>query len=196
MHDSGVGRLLVASLHQSIVEELPFRLDFYESWFNPVGLREGRIGLAPLTAVLSFLRQENGDAYTRCTARAGRYSADWYYDALSPARRRLLHWLPRRLRVWQVTRLSRELVGQTYGGSRLVTRGVGWGRGVLDLRASVFCQVRAHVPHPLCEYYASAVDRLFELCRVEMGARPTSCRAMGADRCLLTLSSHLDRAER
>ena len=36
---------------------------FYENWLNAEGLREGTIGLAPLYAVLSFLRQE-GDAYS------------------------------------------------------------------------------------------------------------------------------------
>jgi hypothetical protein len=35
MDDSGVGRLLVASLHQSIAEELPSRLEFYEAWLHP-----------------------------------------------------------------------------------------------------------------------------------------------------------------
>ena len=76
MTDDGVGRLLVASLHQGIADLLPTRLEFYESWLNPSGLREGRIGLAPLAAVLSFLRQE-GEAYRLVAARAGEYSAEW-----------------------------------------------------------------------------------------------------------------------
>ena len=62
MIDAGIGRLLVASLHQGIADLLPTRLEFYESWLNPAGLRDGRIGLAPLAAVLSFLRQE-GEPY-------------------------------------------------------------------------------------------------------------------------------------
>ena len=65
MTDAGVGRLLVASLHQGIQDVLPTRLDFYESWLNPAGLRDGRIGLAPMAAVLSFLRQE-GEPYDEC----------------------------------------------------------------------------------------------------------------------------------
>ena len=69
MTEGGVGRLLVASLHQAIADLLPARLEFYEAWLNPVGLREGRIGLAPLAAVLSFLRQE-GDAYRWCHSSA------------------------------------------------------------------------------------------------------------------------------
>ena len=62
MREAGIGRVLVASLHQAIADILPTRLGFYENWLNAEGLREGTIGLAPLFAVLSFLRQE-GDAY-------------------------------------------------------------------------------------------------------------------------------------
>ena len=50
--------MLVASLHQGISDLIPTRLEFYENWLNPTGMRDGRIGLAPLAAVLSFLRQE------------------------------------------------------------------------------------------------------------------------------------------
>jgi len=70
MREAGVGRVLVASLHQAIADILPTRLSFYENWLNAEGLREGTIGLAPLYAVLSFLRQE-GDAYGLITTRAG-----------------------------------------------------------------------------------------------------------------------------
>jgi len=56
MREAGVGRVLVASLHQAIADLLPTRLSFYENWLNAEGLREGTIGLAPLYAVLSFLR--------------------------------------------------------------------------------------------------------------------------------------------
>lgn len=189
MHDGGVGRLLVASLHQSIADELPSRLDFYEAWFNPVGLRDGRIGLAPLAAVLSFLRQEGGDAYRLVARRAGVYSAEWMVDGLSSWRRRLVMWAPRRVRVWLVLGLARRLVRQTYGGSRVVTRGVGVGRGRVDLRGSVFCQVRDRVPHPLCEFYASALGELLSRFDLPMEARTAECRAAGAERCTIALTS-------
>ena len=74
MREAGIGRVLVASLHQGIADILPTRLGFYENWLNAEGLREGTIGLAPLYAVLSFLRQE-GDAYRLITTRAGEYAA-------------------------------------------------------------------------------------------------------------------------
>ena len=66
----------MASLHQGIADLLPTRLEFYESWLNPSGLRDGRIGLAPLAAVLSFLRQE-GEPYRLIVGRAGEYTAEW-----------------------------------------------------------------------------------------------------------------------
>ena len=59
MNDAVVGRLLVASLHQAILHLLPTRLEFDEAWLNPGGLRQGRIGLALLAAVVSFLRLES-----------------------------------------------------------------------------------------------------------------------------------------
>ena len=43
MIEAGIGRLLVASLHQAIADLLPTRLEFYEAWLNPAGLRDGRI---------------------------------------------------------------------------------------------------------------------------------------------------------
>ena len=87
MRDPGVGRVLVASLHQGIADILPTRLAFYENWLNAEGLRGGTIGLAPLYAVLSFLRQEEGDAYDLITARAGEYAAEWTVESMSPFQR-------------------------------------------------------------------------------------------------------------
>src|SRR5439155_2705956 len=74
MAETRIGRVLVASLHQAIADLLPTRLEFYENWLNVAGLREGTIGLAPLTAVLSFLRTE-GHAYNLITSPAGEYAA-------------------------------------------------------------------------------------------------------------------------
>ena len=93
MNDAGVGRLLVASLHQGIADLLPTRLEFYEAWLNPAGLREGKIGLAPLAAVLSFLRQE-GEPYRLIAARAGEYSAEWTVAGLPPIQRTIIRAAP------------------------------------------------------------------------------------------------------
>src|SRR6476469_9709820 len=97
MSDAGVGRLLVASLHQGIADLLPSRLEFYESWLNPTGLRDGRIGLPPLAAVLSFLRQE-GEPYQLVAARAGEYTAEWMVAELAPLQRTIIRSAPRLIR--------------------------------------------------------------------------------------------------
>lgn len=186
MNDAGVGRLLVASLHQGIADVLPTRLDFYESWLNPSGLREGRIGLAPLAAVLSFLRQE-GEAYRLVTARAGEYSAEWTFAEMPAYERTLMRALPDGLRLRLVSRIARRMVQQTYGGSRARVR---WrnGRGAVDIRGSIFCEVRDAVEQPLCEFYASAIRRLMYLFNIEVEVGTDRCRATGAAQCFMMVS--------
>jgi bacteriochlorophyll 4-vinyl reductase len=185
MNDAGVGRLLVASLHQAIADLLPTRLEFYESWLNPPGLREGRIGLAPLAAVLSFLRQE-GEAYRLVTERAGEYSAEWMVVELPAFERSLVQAMPDAVRLRLVARLARRMVRQTYGGSRAVIR---WrkGRGSVDLRGSIFCEVRDATEQPLCEFYAAAFRRLMGLFNIQVEVGTDGCRATGAGKCLLSV---------
>jgi hypothetical protein len=161
MNDAGVGRLLVASLHQGIADVLPTRLDFYESWLNPAGLRDGRIGLAPMAAVLSFLRQE-GEQYDEIARRAGAYTAEWMVRAMSPFERRFANALPPRLRLWYVMRLVRRSCAdlQRQPGDRpLALRRHRRGRPA----GSLFCQVREPVAHPLCAFYAAAIEKLTAL---------------------------------
>src|SRR5688572_8245478 len=115
MHDAGVGRLLVASLHQGIADLLPTRLEFYESWLNSSGLRDGRIGLAPLAAVLSFLRSE-GEPYYMVAARAGEYTAEWSVAEVAPWYRALVQLMPPRIRTRLVIRMAQRIIRSTYGG--------------------------------------------------------------------------------
>jgi bacteriochlorophyll 4-vinyl reductase len=187
MTDAGVGRLLVASLHQGIADVLPTRLDFYESWLNPAGLRDGRIGLAPMAAVLSFLRQE-GELYPEIARRAGEYTAEWMVAAMPPLERRFAAWLPPRLRMWYVMRLARRLVRQTYSGSRAIVRWRSGGVGAVDLRGSLFCQVREPTAQPLCQFYAAAISRLTKLFDLEVAVETDGCRATGAPKCLIALA--------
>ena len=42
MRDAGIGRVLVASLHQGIADILPTRLGFYENWLNAEGCAKAR----------------------------------------------------------------------------------------------------------------------------------------------------------
>jgi bacteriochlorophyll 4-vinyl reductase len=186
MSEQGVGRVLVASLHQGIADVLPTRLSFYENWLNAEGLREGTIGLAPLYAVLSFLRQE-GEAYRTITTRAGEYAAEWTVQSLPPTRRALLQAMPAWLRRRMLLRLARHLVRDTYQGSRAILR---LRRGVarIDLRASIFCTVREPAAHPLCGFYAAAFTRLMYMFALDANTEVVACRGTGESSCILQLA--------
>jgi hypothetical protein len=186
MPEAGIGRVLVASLHQGIADILPTRLTFYENWLNAEGLREGTIGLAPLYAVLSFLRQE-GDAYTLITTRAGEYAADWTVQSMRPIQRSMIKAAPLWLRRRILLRLSRRLVQSSYKGSRAISR-LRAGTARVELRASVFCTVRERVPHPLCGFYAAAFTRMLALFDIGASAEVIGCRATGEATCLLNVS--------
>lgn len=177
--------MLVASLHQGLVDLHPTRLEFYEAWLSPVGLREGRIGLAPLAAVLSFLRQE-GEPYRLVAARAGEYTAEWTYAGLPSFERAAARAAPPWLRVHLAMRIARRMIRATCQGSRTVGR---WrkGRGIVDIRGSIFCEVRDRWDHPLCEFYASALRRLMQLFDLEVEVATEACRATGAGHCLMSI---------
>ena len=185
MIEAGIGRLLVASLHQAIADLLPTRLEFYEAWLNPTGLRDGRIGLAPLAAVLSFLRLE-GEQYRLVAARAGEYTAEWWVADLPAFKRTVIRATPPALRVHLVMRLARAMVRSTYRGSRAIIR---WrkGKGAVDLRGSIFCEVRDRVETPLCEFYASALRRLLLLFSLDAEVGLEQCRATGAGQCVMVI---------
>jgi hypothetical protein len=186
MSEPRIGRVLVASLHQAIGDVLPTRLEFYENWINVNGLREGTIGLAPLSAVLSFLRTE-GAAYASITARAGEYAGDWTVNTLSPFERRFIRRLPASLRARAALRVARMLVRSTYPGSRAIVR-LKKGRASVDLRGSLFCEVRETSILPLCGFYASAIRRVMELFELRADATVTECRAGGSRKgCLLSV---------
>jgi bacteriochlorophyll 4-vinyl reductase len=186
MREAGIGRVLVASLHQGIADILPTRLGFYENWLNAEGLREGTIGLAPLYAVLSFLRQE-GDAYRLITTRAGEYAAEWTVQSMPPVHRAMIKaapvWLRRRL----LLRLASRLVRNSYKGSRAISR-LRRGTASIDLRASVFCQVRGAVAYPLCGFYAAAFTRLLALFDIGARTEVVACRGTGETTCVLNVA--------
>lgn len=183
MNEAGIGRVLVASLHQGIADLLPSRLEFYEFWLTPVGLREGRIGLAPLGAVLSFLRQE-GEVYTAVATRAGEYAADWTLAETSPVRRRLIQAAPLWLRRRLVAGLACDLVHGSYGASHARVR---WTRdtAALEIRGSIFCHVREPATLPLCDYYAAALRTLMARFDLEAEVAIAACHGLGAPSCQL-----------
>jgi bacteriochlorophyll 4-vinyl reductase len=186
MPEAGIGRVLVASLHQGIADILPTRLAFYENWLNAEGLREGTIGLAPLYAVLSFLRQE-GDAYKLITTRAGEYAADWTVQSMPPIQHAMLKAAPVWLRSRLLLRLARRLVHSSYKGSRAISQ-LRAGTARVELRASVFCTVREKVPHPLCGFYSAAFTRLLALFDIGASTEVIACRGAGEPTCVLNVS--------
>ena len=173
--DARIGRVLVASLHQAIADVLPDRLEFYENWLTVPGLREGTIGLAPLSAVLSFLRLE-GEAYNRTTARAGEYAADWTVSSMSALERRVIGALPTVWRARGAFRTARALVRSTYPGSRVKVR-LRRGMASIDLRGSLFCETREATAMPLCGFYAAAIARVLSQFALEASAEVHECRA-------------------
>jgi hypothetical protein len=180
MSEPRIGRVLVASLHQAIADLLPNRLEFYENWLNTSGLRDGTIGLAPLSAVLSFLRSE-GEAYDLIAARAGEYAADWTVASRPAFERRVHLALPARLRARAALKTARALVRATYPGSRAVTK-VRRGMASVDLRGSLFCEVRQASTLPLCGFYTTAIARILHLYDLPSEVRVEECRASGSRR--------------
>ncbi len=186
MRQAGIGRVLVASLHQGIADILPTRLGFYENWLNAEGLREGTIGLAPLYAVLSFLRQE-GDAYQLITTRAGEYAAEWTVESMSSMQQALIRSAPLWLRIRVLLRLARQLVRSSYQGSRAISR-LRKGTASVDVRASIFCTVREPVPQPLCGFYAAAITRLMMIFNIGAHTEIVACRGKGGPTCVLKVA--------
>lgn len=178
--------MLIASLHQGISDLMPSRLEFYENWLNPIGMRDGKIGLAPLAAVLSFLRQE-GEPYTLVTSRAGEYAAQWTYDNLSPIKRSLIRALPVMMRARMAMRLAKTVVRGSYEGSRAVVK-LRRGEGTFVLRSSIFCAVREPFDWPLCVFYSAALAHLFALVGVTGEVRVHSCQGVGDSGCVIAVT--------
>ena len=166
MSDAGIGRLLISSLHQGIADVSPNRLEFYENWLSAKGMRDGRIGLAPLGAVLSFLHREEAPTNDQIVERAGRYAADWTFVELSPLRRWYIQRLPTSMRARAALSLGKKLVIATVRQSRVKTRFNGTTAGI-DIDSALFDQLREPATIPMRAYYASAVARLMAYCAVD-----------------------------
>src|SRR5207302_4617530 len=96
-------------------------------------------------------------------------------------------WIRNRL----VLRLCDRLVHASYRRSRLTSK-LRKGVAALDLRESVFCDVREPVEHPLCGFYTAAFARLFALFSVPAKIDVTSCRAKGAATCTMSVTIEQD----
>jgi hypothetical protein len=166
MNDPGIGRLLISSLHQGISDVAPTRLEFYENWLSPTGMRDGRIGLAPLGAVLSFLHREEAPINSQIAECAGRCAADWTFAGVSSLGRWCLHRLPSMMRVRTALFLVRRLVRGTIRQSRVTAR-VSGAAGVIEIRSAALEQLREPASMPMLGYYAAAIQRLLTLCAVD-----------------------------
>lgn len=186
MDQGGVGRVLVASLHQGISDLMPTRLEFYENWLHPKGLRDGKIGLAPLAAVLSFLRQE-GEPYSLVTQRAGEYAAEWTFADLNGIERAVIRGMPMTLRARLAMQIAKRVIRRSYRSSRAITQ-LRRGEGTLTLRGSIFCGVREPFNRPLCVYYSAALSRLLTLLEVEAEVRVHTCCGTGQQACVISMT--------
>jgi hypothetical protein len=165
MVDAGIGRLLISSLHQGIGDEAPTRLDFYENWLSPTGMRDGRLGLAPLGAVLSFLYREGPPTNDRIAQRAGIHAADWTFAELSSFRRGAIDRLPLWLRTRAAIAVGRTVVKTTVRESRVKTR-LRRMSGYVEIRSALFEQLRDPATRPMRVFYAAALQRVFEHCGI------------------------------
>ncbi|MGH9200242.1 MAG: hypothetical protein ACRD2A_03290 [Vicinamibacterales bacterium] len=166
MVDAGIGRLLISSLHQGIGEVAPTRLDFYETWLSPTGMRDGRLGLAPLGAVLSFLYREGPPTTDRIARRAGTHAADWTFADLSAFRRRLIERLPAWLRTRAALSIGRQLVKTTVRQSRVKAR-LRRSSGQVEIHSALFDQLREPASIPMRSFYAAALQRMFQRCGID-----------------------------
>ena len=149
------------------------RLEFYENWLSPAGMRDGRIGLAPLGAVLSFLHREGPPANDDIARRAGTCAADWTYEEISALRRWYIRRLPVRLRVRAALRLGKRLVMATVRRSKVKTR-MRDGGAVVEIRSALFEQLRDPASVPMRGFYAAALQRLLALCGVDAEVKVAS----------------------
>jgi hypothetical protein len=166
MVDAGIGRLLISSLHQGIADVVPSRLEFYEGWLSAKGMRDGRIGLAPLGAVLSFVHREGPPASDQIVESAGRYAADWTFAGLSGLRRWYIRKLPTGVRSRAALSLGKKLILATVRESKVKTRIDGASAGI-DIKSALFDQLRDPATIPMRRFYASAIARLLEQCGID-----------------------------
>ena len=184
MTEARIGRLLAACLHQAILEQLPQRIDFYENWLHPDGLRDGNIGLAPITAVVGFLRTE-GDAYDRVMAQAGTLAAEWSVTSMSAIRKRALMWLPRGLRTRAALRVAAE-IGRDICSTTRARASVKGSSARVEVRESLFCAVRGQQATPLCGFYVAVAIETLRKLGLTAGGRIDRCRAIEGGNCILT----------
>lgn len=186
MSEARIDRLLAAALHQAIADLLPARLEFYESYLRPRGWREDAVNLAPVSAVLSFLRHEGGETYDAVMTQAATYAAEWWLARQSWHVRVTGPRLPAFLRLRQVGTLGKRHFETSYRGTRVRVR-ARRRRVDLEIRGSIFCTSRDHGHSPQCRYYLAFLERLVvDDGRSYRGAL-LACRAHEGEVCVVRL---------
>ncbi len=178
-----VGRLLAAAVHQAITDELPTRIDFYEHWLRGERMRDGGVGLAPMTAVMGFLRTE-GQPYHVVMSHAGRFAAEWTRDAMPAMRRRWLLALPRWWRARAVLRLASRAIRDGYAPSKVVVR-VKRGQARIEIRHSLFCRVRDTLTTAQCDYHAALIAGVLTAFNLPAAVTIEWCLAKGDGYCVI-----------
>ncbi len=163
------------------------RLGFYEGWLSAEGFRDGRLDLAGLYAVFSFLRMEGG-RYDAIVRRAGTCAAEWYLASIPATARTVIRGLPPWLRIRWCCRMARRMALETFRETQVSTR---WRAGVgrFSIRRSLFCDVRGRASEPLCGYYAALVEQLLREFSTPATVRLAECRATGAEACAIEVTT-------
>ena len=128
-----------------------------------------------------------GRPYHLIAARAGEYTADWTVAELSPFRKKMILAMPPAIRKRMVVGIAQWMAQSTYGDTNVKVQWRQW-RGSVDLKSSLFCEVRDRVKSPLCEFYASALRRLMSTFNLDADVVMDECRATGATRCAMSVT--------
>jgi hypothetical protein len=185
MTEGQLGRLLPACLHEAIADVLPQRLEFYEEWLHPDDLRDGRIGVAPISAVVGFLRTE-GPGYDAVMARAGALAAEWTMASMPLLQRRVGGALPRPLRAHFALRVARRIIRGIFSATVASTR-LRRGSARVRVAPSLFCAVRERHVSPLCGFYAALVRETLRGFQIDASVRIESCVATGGTSCVVAV---------
>lgn len=186
-----IGRVLVASMHQAIADELPSRVEFYDHWLGGKRMRDGSVGLAPMTAVLGFLRAE-GQPYHDVMKRAGLYAADWMVDSMSAIERRFILALPRWLRQRSVLRVVARTIRSGYEPTKVKIR-LRRGEVALEIRNSLFCRTRETQSAALCDFHAALVVQVLNRFNLPSTVAIEQCTGTQGEMCLVGI--HTGTAE-
>ena len=120
--------------------------------------------------------------------RAGEYAGEWTVKGLPGIERRLIRALPTGLRTRAALRTARSMIRATYPGTRAIIK-LRRGSASVDLRGSLFCEVRELTQSPLCGFYVAAIGRVLQLFALQADGRVHECRAAGVRRaCTLSVS--------